>query len=263
MLRVPSSVRLYRRSLGAHVRATLEYHADFWIMVLAGLIGPAVGMAFLGAVFAQVPQLNGWRLAEVVLLYGLVTVTDGLAGILFDGVWQIGQLVNRGGLDYLLVRPYPVVLQVMSAQVGFSGVGGVMIGTAMTGWALTHVDVAWTPLTVLVSVVLFTSALAIRVAITLASNAVSFWAKGPSTLFAVAVHHLGELTRYPVTVYGVALRVLVTAVVPFAFVAFFPARWLLHGDRVGLLGPLVATACLGLALLMFRRGLRRYESAGH
>jgi ABC-2 type transport system permease protein len=55
-------------------------------------------------------------------------------------------------------------------------------------------------------------------------------------------------------------------VIPFAFVSVFPVSFVLDADRyawLGLLTPLVAAYCLWLALFIFRRGLRRYESAGN
>jgi ABC-2 type transport system permease protein len=48
-------------------------------------------------------------------------------------------------------------------------------------------------------------------------------------------------------------------------VSFFPASALLDRGEfawVGWLTPLVAAYCLAMAGLVFRRGLRRYESTG-
>ena len=53
-------IRLYRRQLGAHLRAALQYEADFWILIGAAALMQVVGMVFLSAIFAKIPQLNGW-----------------------------------------------------------------------------------------------------------------------------------------------------------------------------------------------------------
>jgi ABC-2 type transport system permease protein len=53
-------IRLYFRFLGAHLRAILEYQADFWVMALATVLIQVVSLVFLSAVFAKVPNHNGW-----------------------------------------------------------------------------------------------------------------------------------------------------------------------------------------------------------
>ena len=165
------------------------------------------------------------------------------------------------------MRPYPALLQMMSNQVGFGGFGDAIAAVALIGWALTRVHVDWDLPTVAIGLVLLVSASAIRIAITVASNAVSFWLPpSPMPMFATALFQVGELSRYPLSVYGFGLRVLVTAVVPFAFTAFFPAAWLLHKDgyaTVGLATPAVAVVSCLAAYGLFQLGVRRYESAGN
>ncbi|HEU5111433.1 MAG TPA: ABC-2 family transporter protein [Micromonosporaceae bacterium] len=257
--------RLYRRSLGAHMRATLEYEADFWLLVFAAILTQVVGLVFLGAVFARVPHINGWDFADVALIFSLVVIAEGIGSLFFEGTWRLAWRVNQGEIDYLLVRPYPVVLQVMSADVGLNGLGNLVSGGVLLGWSLSRVDVAWSVGTAAAAVVLFASAILIKLAINLATNASSFWLQGPFSIFAYAMHQVGDLARFPLTVYTMGIRAALTLVVPFAFVSFFPAGALLERGEfawVGWLTPLVAAYCLGMAALIFRRGLRRYESTG-
>jgi ABC-2 type transport system permease protein len=82
----------------------------------------------------------------------------------------------------------------------------------------------------------------------------------------MAVHQVGDLARFPLSVYPWALKAVLGFALPFAFVSFFPVSYLMGGGTsawVGLLTPLVAVYCLSFAWLVFSRGLRRYESAGN
>lgn len=110
------------------------------------------------------------------------------------------------------------------------------------------------------------SGVVIRMAIPVASNAAGFWLRAPYPMFAEAIYQVGELTRYPLTIYGVAVKVLVAVLVPFAFASFFPAAWVLDKGGyawMGLLTPLVAVISAVAAYRIFQLGLRRYESTGH
>jgi ABC-2 type transport system permease protein len=80
------------------------------------------------------------------------------------------------------------------------------------------------------------------------------------------MHQVGDLARYPITIYAVGVRVAIGVVIPFAFASFFPVAVLLgRGEEswVGLLTPVVAVYCTLMAAWAFHRGLRRYESAGN
>src|SRR6478672_622651 len=111
-------VRLYVRSLGVHIRAAMQYEADFWILMVAAMLMQAVGVVFLSAVFARIPRLNGWSFWDVVLIYAMVTIAEGIGSLFFEGTWRLAWKINHGELDYLIVRPFPVVLQVMGDAIG-------------------------------------------------------------------------------------------------------------------------------------------------
>lgn len=261
-IRIP---RLYLRFLGTHLRGAMEYRGDFWIMMAAALLTQLVGLVFLHAVFQQIPTLNGWTFWAVVALFGVITLGEGVGSLFFEGMWRLAYRINQGELDYMLARPYPVLLQVTSAEIGLNGLGNASSGAVMLVLGLVRCHVSWN-LTMLLAVpLLLVSSLTVKVAISIATNAASFWIPGPNPLFAMAIHQGGELTRYPLTLFPVALRAVLCLVVPFAFAGFFPVEYLTGGTRQPwILGatPAVAAACVGAAVLVFRRGLLRYESTG-
>ncbi|WP_158621353.1 ATP-binding cassette domain-containing protein [Streptomyces triticirhizae] len=136
---------------------------------------------------------------------------------------------------------------------------------AGVGVALARGDVGWSVWHVPLAAVVLASAVAVRVAINLAANAVAFWLTSPTSMFAVAVHQAGDLAKFPLSVYPAGLRLALGILLPFAFVGTFPLGFVLAvGDHawLGLLTPLVAVYCWAVALFVFRLGLRRYESAG-
>ena len=122
---------------------------------------------------------------------------------------------------------------------------------------------------------LLVSAIAIKIGLNVATNASAFWIQGPFSAFAYSMHQLGDLARYPITIYALAVQALIAVAVPFAFISFFPAAavfskgdWRLGGVELplrwfGLATPLVAVYCLWMGVFLSRLGLRRYESTGN
>ena len=259
-------VRFYLRSLAVHLRAALEYEADFWILVGAAVLTQLVGLVFVATVFRRVPQVNGWSMWEVLFVFAMLILAQGTGELLAEGCWAIAGLVSTGELDRMLVRPYPVVLQICSSRFGMNALGNRAVGGSLGGVALAHLPVRWTPAHVVLSLLVFASAMLVKVALVVAANATSFWSASPNNTFAIGMDHLGNLTRYPLSIYWSGLRALLSTAVPFAFVGFFPASFVLgHGGLawLGLLTPVAAGYSVALTLLVFRLGLRRYESTGH
>ncbi|KAB8158857.1 ABC transporter permease [Streptomyces sp. 3MP-14] len=243
----------------------LVHESDFWVMVLATVLAQLVNLVFLASVFARVPTLNGWSFWAVLALFGIIALSEGIASLLFEGTWRLAANVNLGSLDYMVVRPFPVPLQVTSQALGINGLTNVVNGGLMLGVALARGDVGWSVWHVPLAAVVLASAVAVRVAINLAANAVAFWLTSPTSMFAVAVHQAGDLAKFPLSVYPAGLRLALGVLLPFAFVGTFPMGFVLAvGDHawLGLLTPLVAVYCWAVALFVFRLGLRRYESAG-
>lgn len=260
------TLRVYRRCLGAHLRATLEYQADFWILVVAAVLTQGAGLLLIATIFARVPRIHGWGVWEVVLIFGMMVLAQGASELLAEGTWGLAGLINRGELDRMLLRPYPCLLQVCSSRVGMNAFGNLTVGGGLLGTALAHLDVAWTPGRVALAAVLLPSALLIKVSLTVVANSTSFWLRGAINTFAAGLDQLGELTKYPLSIYSVGLQAVLATALPFAFIGFFPvSAFLGHGRLawVGLLTPVVAAWCVLLAVAVFRRGLRRYDSAGN
>jgi ABC-2 type transport system permease protein len=71
--------------------------------------------------------------------------------------------------------------------------------------------------------------------------------------------------RYPLTIYNVFIQFMLSWVIPFGFASFYPTTHFLKRYSFTPyfhLVPMVATGFFGLALLVWRRGVRNYSSTG-
>ena len=74
-----------------------------------------------------------------------------------------------------------------------------------------------------------------------------------------------RFSRYPITIFSLPVRVFLTFVLPFAWVAFYPAAWFVGGEqfsRLALFTPLVGVVVFGGSLIIWGRGIRNYTSTG-
>lgn len=254
----------YFRQLFAHLRSYGQYPADFWVMMGAGLVYQILVFAFFTLLFANIDAIAGWSYFEMLMLVGFLSLSRSSISLFWNGIWDTGKMVVNGHMDYQLCRPVPVLFQVASGHFGAQGFGNasVALATVTVGWIGADIS----PWTLPAALLLLGCAVVINVSIVTAGNAVNFWAKGSSTTVASVVMQAQEqLVRFPIEIYPVAVQASLTFLLPFAFVSIVPVGVLTgHYAFWWLVGSIVAAASSAtLALLVYRAGLARYESAGH
>ncbi|GAB3659684.1 ABC transporter permease [Glycomyces tarimensis] len=255
---------VYGRSLAAHIRSTMEYPADFWIMAGSGSLWQLLQFAFISVLFANITTVAGWGYHEMLILAGFLGLSGTSTALLWDGIWSTPSMIVDGDLDYRIVRPAPVMVQVASAHIGMQSFGEVTLSSMMLviGWAGAGLGLELVPLALL----LLACACVIQCALLTTMCALGFWVKGRFPVFAfIAVDLQNDVMRFPLAIYPTLVRFAATFVLPFAFASFVPVQ-ILTGrlPAVWLAGPVVAAvAMVAIALAVFRAGLRSYDSAGH
>ena len=260
---------VYRPLLASRVRGQLAYPLSFGLDVLAQGIGQAIELVVILVLFGRVTSLGGFSADEVLLIYALAGISFGLADLVVGQLDELPRWIRTGELDVLMVRPLPVLAQLVTADLQLRRLGRVLVGVAVLAVVLTRAPIVWSPLTVVLLVVTPLVGAVIIGAIWVATCAVSFWVIEGRELANAFTYGSSLSTAYPLTVFAPWLRRLLTFVVPAAFVAYYPVLAILgRPDPLGLpagvryAAPLVAVAAVAVAALIWRAAVRHYQGAG-
>jgi ABC-2 type transport system permease protein len=262
-----STIKIFFRLQLVQLRAAVEYRADFWIAVVGAVLQQLVGITFLVTLFGHVDSLGGWSVWQIAVLHGLIMSADGLRELFADGVWALRMQVNNGAFDRVLVRPVSPALQQITALASIHGIGNVGTGVVLlvVGLARSGPDWHWWTLPVLVLAVL--AGCVLNTAISFLANMIAFWEPGAQSAFPTLIGLMRDFAKFPLDIYGAALRILVTFLLPYAVISYFPSRLVLDiGDPAGwwAITPVIAaTAAAVLAALVWRKGINRYQGVGH
>lgn len=255
-------VVLHYATMRAKVR--LAYRADFAILALGDLLVAGIGIVFLWAIFSHVPDIVGWSLHEVLFIWGMAETSTGLFFVLFQGLWHQNQRYILGGeLDRVLLRPVDPYLQLMLDHLHLEDLPLVGLGVAMMAIAGTGLP-AWSLAQWLLLPVFLLGGVGVLAGVLTAISAAGFRVHHRGTAIGL-VYQASVFNRYPIVIFPDALQTLLTWVLPFAFVAFFPATWYL--DRPEWLGFVAAQPIVGGLLFVggqwvWRKGLGSYRSPG-
>jgi ABC-2 type transport system permease protein len=255
---------------GASLRGELQYRANFVIMVVMGVIWQCTGFAFIWVVLSRFEAVAGWTLGEVTFLYGLRLIMHALTGMLAGELHSLEWKVRQGDFDRYLVRPMPPLLQLLCQRMYVSIFGDLIGGLGLFVAASTLVAIDWTPLAIFYLVLALIGGALIELALRLLFSALVFRFLSASGFMFLLDTLFTNFGNYPLKIFGSVLEFLLTFALPLAFTSYFPAAVLL--GRTGELrvspllaygAPLIGVLWLGLALLVFQREMRHYQSSGH
>jgi len=247
------------------VKVSMAYRFDFFISAVATVAFGVMNISLLYAICSRIPTLLGWSFNELLLIYGLGELNFGVFAMFFTFLYRVPSLyIVEGKLDQKLTRPVPIYLQLAAEGFNFKDTIIVAKGIGIVIYASTQLSLDISLSQLLLIALFCLSAVAIYASVFTIFASLSFWVMDRTGFF-TPLFPISDFSRFPVTIYPLGIRLFLTWLVPFAFVAFYPATVIL--DRVEFLNmaglaPLVALAFVLVASRFWKAGLARYESTG-
>ena len=251
-----NSIRFAAALLATNLKASLMLRGAFAMQVIFMALNNFTFFVFWWVLMRRVPDIRGWRLTDIELLFGIVAVAVGLTITVAGGVRYLGQFIEEGELDTLLVQPPPVLLYAVGMRSQSSGFGDMVSGLiliALSG----HVTWIDTP-RVVVAIV---AAALVFAASGILFFSVAFWLGKSDTVARQMWELVITFSLYPEPLFGGVLRLVLFTVIPAAWVGYMPAHVARQASASQLLLLVSAAAAYTvLAAGTFPCGLRRYAS---
>lgn len=258
---------LYLHFLRYSASRALEFRLDFFFRVVMDLIYYAVSLAFFTVIYGQTPLLGGWNLDQIYLFVCAYLLSDALFMTIFsNNLWWLPLFINKGDLDYYLVRPVSSLYFLSLRDFAANSFLNLLAAAGLVVWAVARYpgELGAGRLAVYVLLIFLGTFLVYLNRLMFVLPV--FWIHSSHGLLEVSwsLTHLGER---PVTIYRSWLRLALLTVVPLGFMAWVPAAALFSGPGWGPIWRLLlhaAAVTAGLSALvawLWRRGLAAYSSA--
>jgi ABC-2 type transport system permease protein len=262
-------IRLYGRYLGVSVRSQMQYRASFLMLSIGNFLITGVEFAAILILFDRFGTLRGWTLAEVGLLYGIVNTAFALSDAASRGFDLFSTMVKNGDFDRVLLRPRSAALQVSGQELTLRRIGRLAQGLIVLAWSAARLGVAWTAGRILLVIATIASAVCLFFGIIVLQATAAFWTVETLEMFNTLSYGGVQTAQYPIAIYRDWFRKFFTFAVPLAAVSYFPGLAVLEkADPLGTgrlfqcLAPIAGPAFLCLGLLVWKLGVRHYQSTG-
>jgi ABC-2 type transport system permease protein len=242
-------------------KAQLHYRVSLATQTLGTFL--LVGLEYLTtvALLHRFGNLKGWTIAELSILFGVIQLGQRLADTLCYGVDRIGIEVRQGTFEKYLLRPAPVLLQLLSERITVRRVGAIL--QALIGFAVGFYQrpdllglgfILFLLYCSLCSAFLFLGLFLLR-------GAVNFRVWEGIEFMNILTYGGRDLSQYPAAIFPSWAQRIFTFVIPYYCVAYLPLRGMLADTgRVGmteLLLPLAGVAFFGMTVLVFNWAMDR------
>jgi ABC-2 type transport system permease protein len=266
-----SNLKIYRRLIALQIRGQFQYRLAFLLDVIGTLFSTIITFASLAFVFQRFGNLAGWSLYEVAFLYGMVETAFGLMDMIFSGFdpQNFGRQIRRGAFDQLLLRPVEITVQVLGSEFIMRRLGRIAQGILILVIAINHLDFHWTFGKIIYFPFVITSMVCFFGGLFMIGATFSFWTVESLEVINVFTYGGTELISYPMNIYQDWMRNFFTYILPAIFLNYYPALYFLEKPDpfrfptfTPFLSPVVGVGILGIAIIIWRFGIKHYQSTG-
>ena len=240
----------------ANLQSAMEYRAAFIAQILGMMLNNGFYFLFWVIFFERFKEIHGWGLNDMFLVFGITATSFGVTAFFFGNAFSLSEVIAGGRLDYYLSMPRPVLLHAVSARSIPSGMGDIIYG--ITSYLLSGYF-SWGGLgRFAIGVILASTTFA---AFLIIIHSLTFWLGNAAALAHLLMNAMLTFALYPITLFNGPAKFLLFTIVPAALMGSVPASLVrdLTWQNLGGLS-LGAVVLLGMAILIFHLGLRRYES---
>jgi ABC-2 type transport system permease protein len=261
---------LYCRYIGVSFRGQMQYRMSFLMSATGQLISTFIEVAAIWALFSRFGNLEFWRLEEVCLFYGVVNISFALADAVSTGFDVFGpQYIKTGNFDRLLLRPRPIVLQLLGHELALRRAGRLIQGLAVFLWGASQLNLDWSLMNYLLLVFTILGGMALFSGLLVFQATLSIWTVESLEIMNTLTYGGVQTAQYPLSIYESWFRKFFTFIVPLACISYFPVIALMDKqDPLGstyllqVMSPIMGFVFLGCALTFFQFGVRKYTSTG-
>ena len=224
MKRLKYYFRLYQAFLRIGMLCLVQYPMDSTIRLISIVAREAAGFLGVFAIANVVGNLGEWSIYGVCLIFSLGAMTEAISRGLLDNVWSIGSFVRKGKLDIFLIRPASVLFQMLTFRMEFASLVSFFLPCSLMIWSLAKSGV--------------------ECSISLIAFLIEFLVMG--------------------TILNSSLYLIFTVVIPFGFIGYYPAMYLLGKTKMCVpMWLLAVTLLFALAsVLIWCCGMKKYDSTG-
>ena len=245
-------MKVYLHAMRLHLKSLVEYKASFVFGLISQVFVFFSYYFIILALFNKFDNIKGFTLYEVLLTFSA------------RGIDQFDDLIIEGSFDQLLVRPQPIIIQVLCSKIAWIRISRTIQSIVVLIISLTNLNIIWNIEKIITLILMLVSSIIIFFALFLLMASYCF-----VTIKGLEVRNLftdggKHMAQYPIGIFKKGFIFIFTYIIPYAFVNYYPLLYFLgkSNNKLYMLSPLIVILYLIIPFYTFKKGIKKYTSTG-
>lgn len=260
---------LYGTFLKLRILMNFQFPMSYWLGFCGQIVSYGSTFCVIFIAVSSFGNLNGWTADEILLLYAFELLSYAIGAFFcFHPSVGLANNIRTGAFDASLTKPLnPFIFQILNYGQDIAYFSHFILSFVVMIYALIHIGIAFTFANIVTIVLFVVGASAIQGGILVLCSVFSFKMVNDNPFFTV-FFQAKNFIKYPISIYGNILQVLLTFVLPLGFINFYPAQFLLskHSGTfnymLGIITPFVGATVFIIAYSLWMKRLKHYNSSG-
>lgn len=264
-------LRIAIQSLRMSILAKMQYRVDTLVATLAVFLREATGIIVIYLTLMKFDSVNSWNVNEMLFLFSLLFLTYSIIVVLFADLRDFSCMIREGRFDRLVVRPRGLLCQLISNNADvIASVGHGLLGILLFLISAGRVGINWNVTTILYYAGTVISGVLIQGGIFIIFSAISFYFVETGSIREIFYWNIRKFAGYPISIFNKFIQGIMIYVIPFAFVNYFPAQYLLRKEDMKqypeiyiYIAPVIGVVVYLVAYVFWRVSVKHYKSTGN
>lgn len=241
--------------LRTSIRASISLRGAFLLETVLMAGNNLIFFSMWWIFFQQFQSIGDWQINDMAASMAILSGSYGLSNVCFGGVKNLGLTILNGDLDSFLTQPKNILLHVAGSKSRAKGWGHLLTAAILLcigGFKLSLFPLIFT--LIVSGAVIFTS-------FGLMIHSLTFWFGSIDSVSQKYLDSLFVFSLYPTNIYSGILQLVMFTLIPAGLIGYVPVELIRSFSWI----KFVILGCcslgfLGVACLVFHRGLKKYES---
>ncbi len=256
-------MKLIIKYLEMYLKSQLEYKSSFILTCIAQLLTLSLSSFMVFILMDKFNFLDSYNIYELMLSISIVQFGFSFSECFFRGFDKFADVIKKGSLDLMLIRPRNIYIQVFGSNIDFTKISRVIGALILFIIVIIQMNsVSGIGVVYLCLLLVFSSL--IYMALFIFSACFCF--KNVEGLEFINIFTDGsrEFGQYPMGLFKREVILVFTFLIPIACVNYYPISYILgkSNNIWYLVSPLLCIFPLLISIVTFNRCIKHYEGTG-
>lgn len=252
------------------IKQSTIYRGTWLLGVLGQFLNYGATILALYIVILSLGSIKGWTAGEMMFIYALSLMAYALAASVFYGpCMMLGRKVLNGEFDQTLTKPMNALTYEILSNFNIGYVSHIMLGIVLIVISVNKMSLEISLATVFRIIVIVLCGALIQAALLLFASMFSFIMVNGNPALRFIVSQARSFIQYPLNIYPRSIQLILTFILPYGFINFYPVVNLLDkqdlafgGSVLGTLFPVISVILFVISIFAWNKSLKTYSSAG-